>query len=147
MHPQTDVHTRALLKHLKWELLDHPPYSPDLTPSEYHLFTYLKNWLGSQCFNNNEQLMEDVKMWLSSWAAELLTQAYKNLFPDMTSASILVVTMLRSSLSIHVYFVHNFSPVACFVNVSLEVTFQMALKKCVHFTNVSNLTAVICTDK
>jgi histone-lysine N-methyltransferase SETMAR len=52
--PHTAVHTRALLKHLKWELFDHPPYSPDLTPIDYHMFTYLKNWLGSQCFNNNE---------------------------------------------------------------------------------------------
>jgi hypothetical protein len=32
------------------------------------LFTYLKNWLQSQSFNNNE-LMEGVKMWLSLQAA------------------------------------------------------------------------------
>jgi hypothetical protein len=51
-----------------WELFDHPPYSPDLAPSDYHLFirTYLKNWLGSQRFNNNQELMEGVKTWLSS---------------------------------------------------------------------------------
>jgi hypothetical protein len=37
-------------------LFDHPPYNPDLTPSDYHLFTYLKNWLWSQSFDNNEEL-------------------------------------------------------------------------------------------
>jgi hypothetical protein len=40
--------------------------SPDLAPSDYHLFTDLKNWLGSQRFSNNLELMEDVKTWLSS---------------------------------------------------------------------------------
>jgi histone-lysine N-methyltransferase SETMAR len=59
--PYTAAHTRALLEHFNWELFDHPPYSPDLAPSDYHLFTYLKNWLQSQCFNSNEDLMKGVK--------------------------------------------------------------------------------------
>jgi hypothetical protein len=45
--------TGALLEHFNCELFDHPPYSPDLTLNDYHLFTYLKDWLGSQHFNNN----------------------------------------------------------------------------------------------
>jgi histone-lysine N-methyltransferase SETMAR len=43
--PHTAARTRALLEHFNWELFDHPPYSTDLAPSNYHLFTYLKNWL------------------------------------------------------------------------------------------------------
>jgi transposase len=70
--PHTAACTRALLEHFNWELFDHPPYSPDLTPSNYHLFTYLKNWLESQHFNNNGELMEGVRTWLSSEVAELL---------------------------------------------------------------------------
>jgi hypothetical protein len=69
VHPHTGARTRALLEHFDWELSDQPPYSRDLTPSDYHLFTYQKNWLGSQRFNNNE-LMENVKMWLRSQAAD-----------------------------------------------------------------------------
>jgi hypothetical protein len=61
-------------------LFDHPPYNPDLAPSDYNLFTYLKNWSRSQCYNNNEKLVEGVKTWLSSQAADL-TQAYKNYSP------------------------------------------------------------------
>jgi transposase len=64
--PHTAAHTRALLEHFNWELFDNPPYTPDLTPSDYHLFTCLKNWLGSQCFNDNKELTEGVKTWLSS---------------------------------------------------------------------------------
>jgi hypothetical protein len=51
-------------------LFDHPPYIPDLAPSNHHLFTYLKIWLRSQHFNKNEELKEDVKMWLSSQTAD-----------------------------------------------------------------------------
>jgi hypothetical protein len=56
------------------------------------------------------------------------TQAYNILFPDMTDASILVVTTLRSSLSIYVFFVYNnFFLISCIANSSPEVTFQIAL--------------------
>jgi histone-lysine N-methyltransferase SETMAR len=40
----TATPTQALMRHINWKLFDHPPYSPDLAPSDYHLFTYLKNW-------------------------------------------------------------------------------------------------------
>jgi hypothetical protein len=68
--PYAAACTWALLELLNWELFDHPSYSPDLAPNDYHLFTYLKNWSRSQCFNNNEGLMEHVKTWLSSQAAD-----------------------------------------------------------------------------
>jgi hypothetical protein len=84
VRPNTAARTRALLEHFSLELFDSPPHSPDLTPSDYHLFTYQKIWLGSQCFNSNEELLEDVKTWLSSQAS--LTQAYINLFLNMTRA-------------------------------------------------------------
>jgi histone-lysine N-methyltransferase SETMAR len=41
--PHTAVRTRALLEHFNRELFDHPHYSPDLAPSEYYLFTCVKN--------------------------------------------------------------------------------------------------------
>jgi hypothetical protein len=58
----TAAHIRALLEHFNWELSDHP----DLAPSNYHLFTYMKKYLGSQRFNSNDELIESVKTWLSS---------------------------------------------------------------------------------
>jgi hypothetical protein len=50
-----------LLEHFNWELFDHLPYSPDLAPSNYHLFTYLKNCFRSLRYNNYEELMEGVE--------------------------------------------------------------------------------------
>jgi hypothetical protein len=39
----TAARTRALLEQFNWELCDNTPYSPDLTRSDYNLFTCLKN--------------------------------------------------------------------------------------------------------
>ncbi|GFS54742.1 histone-lysine N-methyltransferase SETMAR [Trichonephila clavipes] len=39
--PHTSVVTRQKLWELDWEVLMHPPYNPDLAPSDYHLFSHL----------------------------------------------------------------------------------------------------------
>jgi hypothetical protein len=85
LHDNTRSHTAAptpvLLKHFNWELFDHTPYSPELVSSDYHLFTYLKNWFGSLRFNSNEKLMKDVKSWLSSQAADIFDTGIQKLIP------------------------------------------------------------------
>ncbi|GFV83346.1 histone-lysine N-methyltransferase SETMAR [Trichonephila clavipes] len=37
--------TKTLLRGFGWDVFDHPPYSPDLTPSDFHLFLHLKCFL------------------------------------------------------------------------------------------------------
>jgi hypothetical protein len=77
----TAARNRALLENLNRELFDHTPYSHDIAPSDYYLFTLtcLKNWLGSQLFNNNEELMESVKTWLSSHTADFFDASIQKL--------------------------------------------------------------------
>ena len=43
----------AKIHELNFELLDHPPYSPDLAPSDFFLFPRLKVALGGQRFSCN----------------------------------------------------------------------------------------------
>jgi hypothetical protein len=62
-------------------LLDHPSEIPDLAPSYYYLFTWLKNRLRSQRLNNNEELMEGVKTWLSSQAADFFDTGIQKRIP------------------------------------------------------------------
>jgi hypothetical protein len=69
------------LEHFNWELFNHLPYNPDLAPSDYRLFTFLKKWLKSQHFNNNEELMECVKTWLTSQAAGYFDMGTQKLIP------------------------------------------------------------------
>jgi histone-lysine N-methyltransferase SETMAR len=40
--PHTAAQTVQLLQRFRWEIFDHPLYSPDLAPSDYHLFMHLK---------------------------------------------------------------------------------------------------------
>lgn len=40
--PHTSAHTVETLQTFKSEVLTHPAHSPDLTPSDYHLFGPLK---------------------------------------------------------------------------------------------------------
>jgi len=47
LHDNAPAHralaTQKNLAYLGFQCLDHPPYSPDLAPSDYHLFSGLKN--------------------------------------------------------------------------------------------------------
>jgi len=46
---------QAIVKDIGFEQLSHPPYSPDLTPSNFYLFRHLKQHLrGTRFFNDNE---------------------------------------------------------------------------------------------
>ncbi|GBO33313.1 hypothetical protein AVEN_156430-1, partial [Araneus ventricosus] len=45
-------------------------FSPDLVPSDYHLLTHIKKWLGEQHFADGEELQDAVTGWLNSEAAE-----------------------------------------------------------------------------
>jgi len=42
---------------LNFELLSHPPYSPDLAPSDYWLFEDLNKMLGGKKFPTNEEVI------------------------------------------------------------------------------------------
>jgi len=67
--PHTVARTNALIKLFNLDIFDHPPYSPDLAPSNYHLFTKMKVWLATQRFHTNEELMDGVNIWLHNLAA------------------------------------------------------------------------------
>jgi histone-lysine N-methyltransferase SETMAR len=53
-----------------WENLDHPQYSPDLAPSDFHLFSKMKEFLGSKRMATDEEMKETVKDWLNGLAAD-----------------------------------------------------------------------------
>jgi len=43
---------------MSWELLQHLPYSPDLAPSNFHLFGPQSESLGDIKFKNNEDVLQ-----------------------------------------------------------------------------------------
>ena len=51
---------KAKLVELKYERLEHPPYSPDLAPSDFHLFPHLKKFLRGKRFSSHEEVIAAV---------------------------------------------------------------------------------------
>lgn len=48
------------LTELRFKILSHPLYSPDLAPSDYYLFSKLKTFLAGQKFWSNEEVIQNV---------------------------------------------------------------------------------------
>jgi hypothetical protein len=49
----------------EFEVLKHSPYSPDLQPSDFHLFGPMKEQLWGQKFAD-DKVMEAVQIWLKA---------------------------------------------------------------------------------
>jgi histone-lysine N-methyltransferase SETMAR len=54
------------IKELKWEILDHPVYSPDLAPSDYHLFRSLQNHFNNKNFERFEEVNDAILAYFES---------------------------------------------------------------------------------
>ena len=67
LHDNAPSHTakrvRETIETFSWEILAHAAYSPDLAPSDYHLFASLGHALAEQPFTWYENLQE----WLDNW--------------------------------------------------------------------------------
>ena len=71
--PHVSLMTRQKLLQLGWEVLTNPPYSPDITPSVYHLFWSLQNSLN----NKNFASLEACKNHLDQFFAQKSRDFYK----------------------------------------------------------------------
>ncbi|UYV84986.1 hypothetical protein LAZ67_X004178 [Cordylochernes scorpioides] len=82
-HDNAPAHNATVVKNtikdLGWELLPHPPYSPDLGPSDYHLFTSLGHALKNQEFSNSDILRKWLVDWFDSKGIEFFRQGIRKL--------------------------------------------------------------------
>ena len=63
--PHVAKTVKTYLETLKWEVLPHPPYSPDIAPSDYCFFRSMAHGPTDQQFRS----YEDIEKWLDSWIA------------------------------------------------------------------------------
>ena len=73
----TSAFARAKIHELRFELLDHLPYSPDLAPSDFFLFFQLKIALGGQRFSSNEEANTFVNDYFAEKKAEYYLDGLK----------------------------------------------------------------------
>ena len=69
--------TRKKLAYLGFQCLDHPPYSPDLAPPDYHLFLGLKKQLKGLNFSTDAEVVAAAETWLDGQPSEFFWVAWK----------------------------------------------------------------------
>lgn len=56
--PHVSKQTLAKIEELGWDVLKHPPYSPDVAPSDYHLFRSLEHFLRGRRFTKDDDVRQ-----------------------------------------------------------------------------------------
>jgi histone-lysine N-methyltransferase SETMAR len=71
--------TTAKIEELGFEVVDHPPYSPDLAPSDYYLFSDLKRHLVKNPCESNEELKANVSGYFGGLPREYFSRGIRKL--------------------------------------------------------------------
>lgn len=71
--PHTCLTTRKKLLRLGWDIGPHPAHSPDINPSDYHLFRSLQGFLNGETFTS----LEDCKSQLQQFFVEKTPEFYE----------------------------------------------------------------------
>ena len=91
--------TQQKIKQLGWEILSHPPWSPDLAPSDYHLFASLRNYLRNKHYADFDELNSDLITFFESKLnrnEKIITAALRNIFFELNQK--IFISTFRLSL-------------------------------------------------
>lgn len=77
--PHVAIKTRDKLKEVGWEILPHPPYSPDISPTDYHLFRSLSNFLANQHFTNDNDVRIELDRFFASKNSDFYSRGMNSL--------------------------------------------------------------------
>ena len=95
--PSTNIRTRETIALFGWTTLPHPPYSPDLAPSDYHLFSPIKG-LRSKHYASEKEVKTAVLKWLKE--QHIYTQTY-------TQSYIYIYIYINVCVYIYIYICIN----------------------------------------
>jgi len=83
LHDNAQAHpalaTQKKLAYLGFQCLDHPPYSPDLAPSDYHLFPGLRKKIESSPFSSHAEVIAAAETWLDGQLSEFVLSGLQKL--------------------------------------------------------------------
>ncbi|GBM84038.1 hypothetical protein AVEN_22024-1 [Araneus ventricosus] len=70
LHDNAQIHTatrtmRKLTK-IRWTVLEHQPYSPDLSPCDFHIFGSLKKALKGRRSSSDSEVMDTIRNWFQT---------------------------------------------------------------------------------
>ncbi|CAJ0923516.1 unnamed protein product, partial [Mesorhabditis belari] len=64
--PHCSLKTLRKLNELHIEVLPHAPYSPDLSPTDFHFFKFLDHFLLEKCFVTQGEVKNGIKEFIDS---------------------------------------------------------------------------------
>ncbi|GFN80755.1 transposase [Plakobranchus ocellatus] len=64
--PHSTNLSQQWLQRYGWEILPHPAHSPNLAPSDFHLFGPLKRHLGGMAFETEDDLISELRNWFDN---------------------------------------------------------------------------------
>ena len=81
--PHYGAQTQDAMACLKFTVVPHPPYSPDLAPSDFWLFPEFKETLKCQHFSSDAEVEAAVRKWLSSQRETFFTDGMQKWIEQM----------------------------------------------------------------
>ena len=82
--PHTAKVSQNKIRGLGWDLLPHPPYSPDMAPSDYHLFRSLQHFLAEKSFDDVNAVKDALSEYFASKKPSFYERGIKNLVQRWT---------------------------------------------------------------
>ena len=95
--PHTARLTQSKLAEIGFTVLPHPPYSLDLSPSDYYLFSSMKNSLCGKTYHSAEEVNGDLENWFALKPADFYANGIKQLPERWKSVWTLKVTIFNIS--------------------------------------------------
>jgi len=77
--PHTAKISREKISELGWDLLPHPPYSPDISPTDYHLFLALDNFMRNKQFKTQVEVTNAVRQFFESKSVDFYRNGIQKL--------------------------------------------------------------------
>ena len=77
--PHTSLKTSEVISSFGWTTISHPPYLPDLAPSDFHLFGPLEESLRARHFSSDEKVKIAVRKWLKTQPVEFYNEGLYSL--------------------------------------------------------------------
>ena len=75
--------TTEKLGQLRWNVLEHPPYSPDLAPSDFYLFRNMKKELLKTSFSDSVDVESKVNAYFDSKPAQWFSRGFEMFFEQL----------------------------------------------------------------
>jgi hypothetical protein len=77
--PHTSLRTMGHVAQFGWTVLPHPPYSPDLAPSDFRLLGPMKSGIHGQHFPDVDAVIAAVRKWVASAGANFYERSLQAL--------------------------------------------------------------------